>query len=365
MLRTPPWNANMSALAYQRSLSSRQVQKPKFRRPENGRELCSYVHRICLQNRLEGFDYCIRHILEDRSAPFRQCSYVHPQSGKRCPNAARRTDRRDSTLCPWHIKKLYLKRKQAQLQQQRLNSEESGKRDNMKKLLRQLEHYCPSSNHDQTRTNLDWVLQEDGSTTASDHLREKITEAAANLNGSDTDDECVNPVIDETLRSDFMDSDSESLDSDHEDPLKHAGVYTAEEVSLVLRDKMLRLQSLYIEQFKHLQYLLKERRKKYLHQLKLEKESSGLPGLHTLQNENNSRDDFKKLSAFWRYHRCHGQDALLRMQAKEKRKAALNGENYKPPVYPTCIFTKGEEVCNNRSLPLSHYCKKRKTVMIF
>lgn len=54
---------------------------------------------------------------------------------------------------------------------------------------------------------------------------------------------------------------------------RHAGIYTAEEVTLVTRDKLIRLQSLYIEQFKHLQHVLKERRRKYLHALKREKET--------------------------------------------------------------------------------------------
>lgn len=68
-------------------------------------------------------------------------------------------------------------------------------------------------------------------------------------------------------------SDAESVDSQMEDPFKHAGVYTAEEVTLLTRDKLIRLQSLYIEQFRRLQHALKERRIRYLHALKREKET--------------------------------------------------------------------------------------------
>jgi len=39
------------------------------------------------------------------------------------------------------------------------------------------------------------------------------------------------------------------------------------------RDKLIRLQSLYIEQFRRLQHVLKERRRRYLHALKREKET--------------------------------------------------------------------------------------------
>lgn len=357
-------NLSSQSLNY-RSLPTRIAGKPKNRDSREQQQLCSYIHRICLQNRLDGFDYCIRHILEDRTAPFRQCSYVHPQSSKRCPNAARRTDRRDSTLCPWHIKKLYLKRKQAQIHQMRLNTEEHNGKNETKKLLKDLEHYCPNTSHENTRTNINWVQQEDGSITASEQLRKKISEAAANLNvAEDDDDESGNALVEDVMRPDIMDSDSESIDSDHEDPLKHAGVYTSEEVSLVLRDKMLRLQSLYIEQFKNLQYLLREKRRKYLNALKLEKQIPEMNSISQLINSEyanpQTKLDYAKLKAMWRYHRARGPEALLKMQAREKRKAAIEGENYKPPIQPICIFIKDDEACTNRSLPFTNYCRKRK-----
>jgi len=48
-----------------------------------------------MQNRLEGYSYCARHILEDKNAPYKQCSYVSTKSGKRCPNAAHKMDKRE------------------------------------------------------------------------------------------------------------------------------------------------------------------------------------------------------------------------------------------------------------------------------
>lgn len=56
---------------------------------------------------------------------------------------------------------------------------------------------------------------------------------------------------------------------------RHAGVYTAEEVALIMKEKLIRLQSLYIEQFKRLQHVMKERRRKYLHTVGPEKETFG------------------------------------------------------------------------------------------
>jgi len=57
--------------------------------------LCSYPHRTCMRNKLEGFDYCIRHILEDRNAPYKQCSYVSSRTGHRCAEAALKTEKRE------------------------------------------------------------------------------------------------------------------------------------------------------------------------------------------------------------------------------------------------------------------------------
>ena len=56
---------------------------------------------------------------------------------------------------------------------------------------------------------------------------------------------------------------------------RHAGVYTAEEVALITRDKMIRLQSLYIDQFKRLQHLLREKRRKYLHTVNQDRQAYG------------------------------------------------------------------------------------------
>ena len=62
------------------------------------------------------------------------------------------------------------------------------------------------------------------------------------------------------------------------DIARHAGVYTAEEVAMITRDKMIRLQSLYIDQFKRLQHLLKEKRRKYLHSVRNDRETYGEAG---------------------------------------------------------------------------------------
>lgn len=56
---------------------------------------CSFTHRPCSQPRLEGQEFCIKHILEDKNAPFKQCSYISTKNGKRCPSAAPKPEKKD------------------------------------------------------------------------------------------------------------------------------------------------------------------------------------------------------------------------------------------------------------------------------
>ncbi|XP_046397953.1 uncharacterized protein LOC124164590 isoform X2 [Ischnura elegans] len=52
--------------------------------PVDNKPLCSYSKKICKQRRLNGYAFCIRHILEDGSAPFKQCSFI--AKFKKCTN---------------------------------------------------------------------------------------------------------------------------------------------------------------------------------------------------------------------------------------------------------------------------------------
>lgn len=63
-------------------------------RPEEP-QTCGSSLRPCSLPRLDGLDFCIKHILEDKNAPYKQCNYVSTKNGKRCPNASPRGDRKD------------------------------------------------------------------------------------------------------------------------------------------------------------------------------------------------------------------------------------------------------------------------------
>lgn len=60
-------------------------------------------------------------------------------------------------------------------------------------------------------------------------------------------------------------------------------------MALIMRDKLIRLQSLYIDQFKRLQHIMREKRRKYLHTYKQERDTLGEKNinkyLHTYKRE--------------------------------------------------------------------------------
>jgi KAT8 regulatory NSL complex subunit 2 len=159
-------------------------------------------------------------------------------------------------------------------------------------------------------------------------------------------------LINDSLASqDAADSDAESIDSEQENALKHAGVYTAEEVALMFRDKLIRLQSLYLDQFKRLHHRLKENRRQYLRSMR-----SAIRSLPADSQDAESHATMLKIRALSRYYKKFGKEALLVRQCKERRMAFSEGSTYKAPIFPTCVYKSADENCNERALPSSHYC---------
>lgn len=294
---------------------------------------CAFSQRPCSQPRLDGLDFCIKHVLEDKNAPYKQCSYVSAKNGKRCPNASPKHDRKDGvTFCAEHAR-----RNAMALRAQMRKSLSS---PSPEALLSQLSCYNRAETH-----SVDGVdCSEASRALDEDSLSEE--EEPAPL------------VLDQTWRGD-PDSDADSVDSDHEDPLKHAGVYTAEEVALITREKLIRLQSLYIDQFKRLQHLLKEKKRRYLHSRKVEHETLGsslLTGPEGLSAK--ERDDLKKLKALRRYRRRYGVEALLHRRLRERRQAVSEGapQSYSRSVQEKCVsFVEGAR-CSNPVLPMTRHC---------
>lgn len=298
---------------------------------------CNYAHRTCMHNRIDGYEFCMKHILEDKMAPFKQCGFISNKNGKKCPNAAPKSDRKDGH-CPEHAKKAAILRQRASRKRQPDETAEI--------LLEELDH-CKTSTFRNGAGGTSETRKMKGYT---DSTATKVLEYATS---SDSEDEP--PLVDQAWRGDG-DSDAESIDSDQEDLLKHAGIYTAEEVALIMRDKLIRLQSLYIDQFKRLQHIMREKRRKYLHTYKQERDTLG--PIKSYKRKVETRDKYTKLKALKRYHKRYGKEALLHRQSKERRIQASEGVNYRPPIYPKCMHIESNQKCSQRALPLSKYCSQ-------
>ncbi|KAM3618636.1 uncharacterized protein V6R79_022902 [Siganus canaliculatus] len=309
------------------SSRNRVAQTPRPLEPQT----CAFTLRPCSQPRLEGLDYCIKHILEDKNAPYKQCSYVSAKNGKRCPNASPKVDRKDGvSFCAEHA------RRNAMALRAQMRKTLSG--PSPETLLSQLSGFNRAETHgiEGGRSEANRILDED----------------------SLSEEEQGPLVLDQTWRGD-PDSDADSIDSDHEDPLKHAGVYTAEEVALITREKLIRLQSLYIDQFKRLQHLLKEKKRRYLHNRKLEHETLGsslLTGPEGLSMK--ERENLKKLKALRRYRRRYGVEALLHRQLRERRQAVTEGapQPHTRAAMEQCVAFVDGSRCTSPCLPLTRHC---------
>ncbi|XP_058867742.1 KAT8 regulatory NSL complex subunit 2-like isoform X1 [Acipenser ruthenus] len=295
---------------------------------------CSFTPRLCSHPRLEGLEYCIKHILEDKNAPYKQCSYVSSKNGRRCPNAGPKPEKKDGVaFCTEHA------RRNALALQAQTRKVSSGPSPEL--LLSQLSGYAKtelgSPGQDCSRSEASRILDED---SWSEEEQEPL-------------------AVDQTWRGD-PDSEADSIDSDHEDPLKHAGVFTAEEVALITREKLIRLQSLYIDQFKRLQHLLREKKRRYLHSRRVEHETIGSSLLTGPEGVSvKERENLKKLKALRRYRKRYGVEALLHRQLKERRLAA--SERASQQAHTTrssqrCIsFVEGLR-CANQCLPMTRHC---------
>ncbi|CAL7933147.1 unnamed protein product [Xylocopa violacea] len=319
-------------------------------------QTCSYSSYECTQTCLEGYSYCAKHILEDPSAPFKQCCFLYNTNGRKCQNPAPKLDRRDISYCTDHARKAQIARIKSTARHSLPQTPEM--------LLLNLSHYVKKPN-----SGNEDVEDEEGKVKALDPFAE-IDAPRVNASGcsildyASSSDSDVEPVtVNDTLRGSYLDdSDNESLYSAQEDPLninflRHAGIFTAEEVIYIAREKLIRLQSLYIDQFRRLKYILREKRRKYLHALKKEKET--LCSIHDQPKETaKEKKIYEKLKALNRYHRRSGVEGILYRKSLERRAQATEGPTQKIPSISKCIFTEGGVKCGERTLPAAKHCRK-------
>ncbi|KAK9679791.1 putative DNA-binding domain [Popillia japonica] len=330
---------------------------------------CAYKPYECTQLTLDGYNYCLRHILEDKNAPFKQCSYVYTTNGKRCYMPAPKSDKKEfgnTNYCNEHALKTHLSRVK--------HSSRHPPPQTAEVLLHSLSHYVRkprtrtvSSSTQCSDDNDKSTPLEEGEVKTTRSLDPFVDIDSSSVNASCTEvldmcSESESDVEPSTFANVWHDaqadsSDNESIDSDQEDILKHANVYTAEEITLVTRDKLIRLQSLYIEQYRYLQQILREKRRKYLHSLKREKEI-----YCSIQNQvrDNVKEQrlYKKLKAYNMYHRKSGVEAILNKRLHDLRSKITEGVAHKPHTYVKCAFVEGGVKCGERALPVARHCRK-------
>lgn len=325
---------------------------------------CSYKPFACTQLTLDGYGYCLRHILCDKSAPFKQCSFVYPSNGKRCFLPAK-VDKKDVGYCSEHALKAHLLRSKQGCRPAPPRTAEA--------LLGSLSHYVkrPRSRNVSSSTQHSdegRISPDEGDPKVTRSLDPFVEIDASHINASCSDvldmcSESESDVEPATYTSVWQDaqadsSDDESIDSEQEDILKHANVYSAEEITMITRDKLSRLQTLYIDQYRHLQHMLKEKRRKYLIALKREKETCCSISNQSKDNPKEQRM-YRKLKDLNHYHKKVGTDAILRKRLNELRMKITDGAQHKPQNYNTkCAYIEGGVKCTEKSLPVARHCRK-------
>lgn len=140
-------------------------------------------------------------------------------------------------------------------------------------------------------------------------------------------------------------------------PVRHAGIYTAEEATRITKDKLIRLHSMYVEQFGRLGHVLREKRRKYLHALRKERETCC--SIHNQARDSvQERHLYAKLKALNKYHRRHGVEAVLHKKYYEKRAKAFGGGANKSSIQNRCTFQEGGVKCMERAIPCCKFCRR-------
>lgn len=104
--------------------------------------------------------------------------------------------------------------------------------------------------------------------------------------------------------------------------------------------------------------MLRERRRKYLHALKREKETCCNIYNQVRDNPKEQRL-YKKLKAYNKYHRTYGAEAILNKRSHDLRAKITDGVVSKVSnSYHKCIFTEGGVKCGEKVLPMAKHCRK-------
>jgi len=277
----------------------------------------------CGTKTLKGFEYCHKHILEDKTSPFRRCSFISKSDYRRCRNPTPVVDDKRS-YCMQHDKE--------------------GKRDISKNKGKKKRR--PVSPHDKSDKKRPSTLP---------------VSASANEKRMSSSDEDEFDFITDTVEVHKTEcawlgnqaSDAESTDSEDENPLNHAGVWTLEECIQILKGKMIRLQHLYTMQYKRLNHGLREERRKMLKDYDMDAGTLSKVGFEGCPVE--SFEKFAEGVQLFNYQKLTGPELVAEKLWKERRVKEVSLRARKNDL-PRCSFVIDGQRCQNKMLPSSKFC---------
>lgn len=98
----------MEAILSDKDPDTKAALRAELEREIKNKKHCIYSSYDCTQLALDGYRYCARHILQDKNAPFKQCTFVYGSNGKRCYLPAPWTDKKEYGYCHEHALKTTL-----------------------------------------------------------------------------------------------------------------------------------------------------------------------------------------------------------------------------------------------------------------
>ncbi|BFF92089.1 KAT8 regulatory NSL complex subunit 2-like [Drosophila madeirensis] len=333
---------------------------------------CANPTYTCSLVRIEGYKYCVRHILWDPLAPYCRCSFEY-SNRRQCVNAVPKFDALNneilSPLCFEHYNQLLVRKSQMTLGRFRCGVETN------ETLLNSLSHHLnvkkpeapkPVEKNDDDDDVIDVVsphvtplLSQDYRNSLQNVVdavasRQLSTDCASDISSDDEEPPCVRNTLPDV---EFDESDYESIDSDYDDPLKHGGVYTRPEAVYNALKKVEKLQSLYGEELKFLARHLQKRRRQYLIDLRKEQETY-CSIKDQIKKSPHEMKLYEKLKALNSYHRRQGKEAYFYKRYREKR------EQSKPDYVPKsfyvskCIFNLFGHRCGMPAIQSTKHCRK-------
>ncbi|XP_048477937.1 KAT8 regulatory NSL complex subunit 2 isoform X1 [Plutella xylostella] len=332
---------------------------------------CANKSYECLLPVVTGREYCAEHILQDPTAPYKQCSHTY-NNDKRCPlpaPAQQLSDRRDQGLCFEHARAAMAARQRAAAPPKPVASTET--------LLNQLQHYikpertrtlsCASSvsvvsdpaEQEQLPAAVDPFKQMDA-VAVNNKWCASIMECAS---ASESDADSVTLGRDGDCRG-GVDEDEDSVDDEPDHPayaLKRAGVFTAEEAVTEAKNCLQLLQSAYTRQMRRLRALLHQARYDYLKALKTERETCCSINSQARSNPLTARErrQLRKLKAYASFHRRHGTPAVLQRKLMKKRAKVNEPPSNRPiPSLGRCVFSEYGARCALPALPAARHCQR-------